>query len=83
MCQKDFPLKTSIIRGKLSYLEIHITPLFELEFQTIMLECSDILKRMNWMILEIGGETRKLKMHRKMCMTAHFSVHRSFYSTFV
>jgi len=45
-----------------------------------MLECSDIPKRVNWRRLEIEGEVKKIKMHRKMCINAHFSVHRSFYS---
>ena len=43
-----------------------------------MLKCSDIPKRVNWRRWDIGGEINKLKMHRKMCVTAHFSVHRVF-----
>jgi len=33
MCQKAFPLNTSRIRGKLSYLEVHTTPLFKWDFK--------------------------------------------------
>ena len=43
-----------------------------------MVECADIPKRVNWMRWEIGGETRKLIMHRKMCINAQFTVHRVF-----
>ena len=43
-----------------------------------MLECADIPKRVNWMRWEIGDEITKLKMHRKMCINAHFSVHNVF-----
>ena len=41
-----------------------------------MLGCADIPKRVNCMRWEIGGERRKLKVHRNMCINAHISVHR-------
>ena len=65
MCQKDFSLKTSGIRGELFYLEIRITPLFRSEFYTVMLECADISKRVNWTRWEIGGEIKKIKNAQK------------------
>jgi hypothetical protein len=40
-----------------------------------MLECADIPKRVNRMRWEIGVEIKKLKLHRKMCIDARFSVH--------
>jgi hypothetical protein len=40
-----------------------------------MLQCTDIPKRVNWRRWEIGGEIKKIKLHRKMCIDAHFSVH--------